>query len=149
MESVVSGQSPMGMFDNLTMKMPLEIELGVDHRDHVFQTKSFDCRLDDYEVRKTGTLWRKAYDVADRSDPTKEGLTGLAGCMTRINEKWDHLSGFSGECVFYTLAAEIAGEIPHDVPYRDRGWLEVLVLFKKGHVIHQEIVNFREPLLSC
>lgn len=46
----------MGMFDYLKCRYPLPVE-GANDLD--FQTKSLYKRLDDFEIREDGTLWKK------------------------------------------------------------------------------------------
>lgn len=87
----------MGLFDCLRCHYPLP-RAGAN--DWEYQTKDTGRQfLDDYEIRADGTLWRKAYDTEDRSDPTATDLFALLGCMTRVNERWVR-DTMTGEIVF-------------------------------------------------
>jgi hypothetical protein len=89
----------MGMFDNIKCLYPLPIEgLG----EEVFQTKSTPVQfMDMYEIREDGTLWHEKYDIEDKSDPTKKGFARYYGCMTRVNNRWEQITDFTGEIKFY------------------------------------------------
>ncbi len=93
----------MGMFDELQSKYPLP---GVK-ADTLFQTKSLDCRMDLYEIREDGTLWREEYDVVDRSNPYSQGWERIFGCMSRQNKRWVK-SGITGEVYFYHYSARFS-----------------------------------------
>lgn len=88
----------MGMFDDIEVKVPLpSLPKGHDRR---FQTKSMDCALLQYEVRKDGTLWREEFDIEDRSDSTAEGLDRIRGMMTRVHKRWVR-DNHTGEVEFH------------------------------------------------
>jgi len=135
----------MGMFDEIKCKMPLPIEIDVDHRDHWFQTKSLECSMDYYEVREDGSLWREKYETEDRSDPNAEGLLALAGCMTRVNKQWIPCLCFTGEIAFYTRASTIGAE---DIGQPHSGWIEFSTYFVGGQLKQFELLRFEEPS-SC
>ena len=103
----------MGMFDDITVKVPLPGGSTTTN----FQTKSLVQMLDDYEIREDGTLWHEEYDIEDHSDPTKEGIMRLAGIATRVNKRWVQVTDFTGEITFHTLAQG---------PRRDGGILHIL-----------------------
>jgi len=57
----------MGMFDDIKCECPLplpenqgELE-GRNWREHGFQTKDFDCLLDQYCIHEDGTLWQQIH----------------------------------------------------------------------------------------
>jgi hypothetical protein len=106
----------MGMFDELRCRYKLPID-GFDG--HLFQTKSLDCELDLYEIREDGTLWREAYDVEDRSDPNAVGIMALAGCMTRVNKRFEQRTSYTGKIRFYDYLDSI-GE-------GNGGWTEQVI----------------------
>lgn len=135
----------MGMFDEIRCKMPLPVEIDAEHREHWFQTKSLLCELDKYEIREDGTLWHLAYETEDRSDPNAEGLHRLAGMRTRVNQRWEQLSNFSGEVQFYTQASGIGCK---DTGQPHSGWLEFSTYFVRGDLKHFELIRYEEPS-SC
>lgn len=132
----------MGMFDEVCCKMPLPVEIDVDHRDHLFQTKSIGCELDLYEIREDGTLWHESYDVDGQSEPNAEGFQRLVGMQTRVNRRWEQLDGFTGEIVFYCFASEI-GTKDEGQPYS--GWLELSAYVVAGTLKHLELLRYEEP----
>lgn len=89
----------MGLFDYVSCQYPT----GIDGTETMqFQTKSFDPpRMDRYEIRHDGTLWREVYDIEDRSDPNATGFLSLNGCMTPINIRWEPFADFIGSIYFY------------------------------------------------
>ena len=70
----------MGLFDTIRFNHPL---FGQD-RGTEGQTKDLENGLDYYEITPEGRLVRDDYTIEDRSDPSKPGIEGLIGCMTRI-----------------------------------------------------------------
>ena len=112
-------EAHMGMFDELTCRYPLPIENAAER---VFQTKDLECFMDHYEIRADGTLWHEDYDIEDRSDPTREGIEGLRGLMTRVNKRWELVEDFTGEVRFYN-------ELPE-------GWCEFSAYFVRGALQH-------------
>jgi len=89
----------MGLFDEITCRYPLPLE-GANAL--VYQTKDTPEQwIDRYEIREDGTLWHEAYDVEDRSDPGKEGLSRLIGSRARMNQRWEPVR-LTGEIRFYT-----------------------------------------------
>ena len=130
----------MGMFDDVTFKYPLPVE-GANAL--AFQTKSLDPSMDHYEIREDGTLWRQAYDIADRSDPTAEGFARWAGVMTHVNERWVR-EELTGEICFYSSWQDARD------PAWNNGWIEFSSYFVKGilkelHVIRNEQPGPRAP----
>lgn len=132
----------MGMYDYITCKYKLPIEIDSHHQDHWFQTKSLGCDLDYYEIREDGSLWQEDYDIEDRSDPSKIGLAAFAGSQTRINKRMIPRSKFTGEVVFYTQASSI-GQVDRGQPFS--GWLEFSAYFVAGEMKHLELICFEEP----
>lgn len=135
----------MGMYDKIRCKMPLPVDIDVEHREHWFQTKSLGCAMDYYEIREDGTLWREAYEIEDRSDPHAEGLMRLVGCMTRVNKRWIPCSAFTGEIAFYTFASDI-GEKEAGRP--NSGWIEFSTYFIRGQLKQFELMRCDMPS-SC
>lgn len=83
----------MGMFDYLTVKIPLP---GGVVRE-CYQTKSLPAMwLDEYEIREDGTLWHQDYDTEDRSEPNS-----LAGSLTPVNKRWVPVN-YTGEVRFHS-----------------------------------------------
>ncbi|MFN7318348.1 MAG: hypothetical protein ACK5S6_02450 [bacterium] len=122
----------MGMFDEIRCKMPLPVEIDVEHREHWFQTKSLGCDMDYYEIREDGTLWREAYETEDRSDPN-------------ANKQWIPCLAFTGEIAFYTQASSIAAK---DVGQSHSGWIEFSTYFVRGELKQFELMRYDMPS-SC
>jgi hypothetical protein len=86
----------MGMFDEITCGYPLPLPenqgelLGKNWRESRFQTKDFDCLLDDYCIREDGTLWRQAYVW----ETTHEGR------LRRKRGEWRATSEYTGSIRF-------------------------------------------------
>ncbi len=117
----------MGMFDNLICKYPLPVD---GANDLVYQTKDTDAQfLDDYEIREDGTLWHQEYDIEDKSDKNAEGIFRLAGCLTRINERWEQ-DFLTREIRFYTNIGE-------------KGWIEFSAYFVKGQLKELNLIEHK------
>jgi len=99
----------MGMFDWIRCEYPLPDEPnGASLR---FQTKDTPNQmLDEYRIDANGELWVKTYDIEDRSDPNAEGLQRLYGVMTRVNEREERVTDFTGTIEFYT--SNLSGGTP-------------------------------------
>lgn len=126
----------MGMFDDIRCRLPLPVEVGVDHREHWFQTKSLDCELDRYEISFDGTLWHESYDTEDQSDPNATGLLALCGIAAKVNRRWVAMPEFIGEIVFYSFASELDGS------ETQLGWVELSAYFVHGKIKHFELLNY-------
>ena len=106
----------MGLFDYLRCSYPLP-RPGAN--DLEYQTKDTDAQyMDRYEIRADGTLWHEVYDTEDWSDPKAEGFMALAGCATRVNERWerDTMTGgivFTDHNCFCFSACFVGGELTH------------------------------------
>jgi secreted PhoX family phosphatase len=99
----------MGMFDWLCCEYPLPDE--PNGASLHFQTKDTPNQmLDEYRIDATGDLWVQNYDIEDRSDPKAEGVARIYGMMTRVNERWERLTDFTGTIEFYT--SNITGGCP-------------------------------------
>lgn len=86
----------MGMFDNITCEYPLPLpdnqgELqGKDWRKNQFQTKDFECLMDEYCIREDGTLWQQAYTW----ETTRKGRP------RRKPAEWRAVSAYTGTVCF-------------------------------------------------
>lgn len=114
----------MGLYDDIACDYPLPGCEGTPPR---WQTKSLSCQLDRYKIDDDGSLWVEAYDAEDRSNPDATGLARFAGCMTRVNRRWERCD-FRGEILFY-------GED------RSGGWWEYSALFNGGQIIDVRAVE--------
>src|SRR5437667_12711005 len=87
----------MGMFDDIKCEYPLPLpetqgELaGRNWRENGFQTKDFDCLMDQYCVREDGTLWQQVYAWGE----TRKGR------RCRNAAGWQPMSGYTGTARFY------------------------------------------------
>lgn len=72
----------MGMYDEVKLNHPM---FGED-MGHIGQSKDTPNQfLDDYEITPAGRLVLcEDYVLEDHSDPTREGLAALVGCMDRV-----------------------------------------------------------------
>jgi hypothetical protein len=128
----------MGMFDYLRCDYPLPARALAQGL--VYQTKDFDCLMDEIHILADGTLMGQDYDIEDRSDPNATGLAALAGRMTRVNVRPKPLSDYDGEIEFYA-------------DYGDRnsngwgeGWLEFKAVVQLGKVVSVTLIEDRVPL---
>lgn len=112
-----------GKFDHLVCRHPLPVE-GRGLHLLEFQTRSFEApKMDRFEIREDGSLWRQAYDARVELFPTAPS----SFVMHRDNERWVR-HGWSGELRFYTgrQGAGSAGD----------GWLELSATFDNGRLQH-------------
>jgi hypothetical protein len=116
----------MGMFDELRCRYPLQMPNATER---VFQTKSLDCVMDQFEITAEGTLRREAYEIEDHSDPNATGIMALCGMMTRVNKRWEPCS-FTGEVRFYGSTREDWSD-----------WWEFSAYFVKGALKHLEMIT--------
>jgi hypothetical protein len=126
----------MGMFDEITCKYPLPVE-GANAM--LFQTKDTEPQfIDQFEIRKDGSLWHELYDFEDHSDGAKwkaqnpgkelpEGIDEFCGCMSRVNKRWEQVQ-FHGAIRFY--------DIPHPGE-----WLEFCALYDSGKLLNIKLVE--------
>jgi hypothetical protein len=115
----------MGMFDYLKCDYKLPID-GVENE--VWQTKSTPAQfLDNYEIRRVGTLWHEEYDIEDRSDPNATGLMRFKGSLTKVNKRWVYEEKFTGEIVFYTI--------------KDNKFINVSAYFHNGTLKELHVLN--------
>ena len=110
----------MGMYDYLKVEYPLPD--GHDPAGEEYQTKDTPAQyLDLYRITREGALEHQNYDTENRSDPNAEGIMGLLGCMTRVNQRWEP-EQFHGDLSFYRSDGQ--GK-----------WREYVALFKDGKLI--------------
>lgn len=133
------------MFDYIKCKIPLNLDTGKgikDFSDLIYQTKDTPNQfLDEYEIRKNGTLWVQQYDTEDHSDPNAEGIMRMVGCMTRVNLRWARVRDFTGEIRFYQA---IIGDL--DPNRYDHGWIEWSVYLVRGKVTNRpNLIEYCKP----
>jgi hypothetical protein len=91
----------MGLYDDIRVLCPLP-GLDVVPGGRVFQTKSLECVLDNFEIRENGTLWHENYEtVWHEPDPAK-GPLGFMGAMEAVNRHWV-LWPYTGEVRFHDM----------------------------------------------
>lgn len=141
------------MFDDIKCKYPLPLE-GANALS--YQTKDTPSQtLDNYEIREDGTLWHEEYDTEDHSEagkwmkenPGKElpesfGLISLAGCISRVNKRWEQLK-ITGEVCFYAMYS-IKGGLMVNAHARDC-WLEWSAYFRAGELKELNLIENRTP----
>ena|SRR6266498_337889 len=87
----------MGMFDDIKCEYPLPLpeiqgELaGRNWRENGFQTKDFDCLMDQYCIYEDGTLWQQTYAFE----------TSRKGRRRRKPVGWEPMSTYTGTVRFY------------------------------------------------
>jgi hypothetical protein len=94
----------MGMYDDI--RVTLNLPGLPDGHDHVFQTKSLECMLDDYWIYADGTLWHEDYDTEDHSDPQATGIMRFSGMFVRVNKRWRLVTDYTGEIEFHSWDAD-------------------------------------------
>lgn len=120
----------MGMFDDIKCEFRLPLpenqgELaGWNWRDNGFQTKDFDCLMDQYCIREDGALWQQvfAWETTRKGRPRRKP----AG--------WQPMSGYTGTVRFYDF---IPG---NQADY----WVEWTVVFVAGKVSELKLQSWEE-----
>lgn len=84
----------------------------------VYQTKDTPNQFMDHYHIIDGKLYEETYRIEDRSDPSKPGLEGLAGILTKVDVKTVE-SNFTGSINFYDYGD-------------DHVWVEYLAVFHNG-----------------
>lgn len=152
----------MGMFDYLRCEYPLDflgpitggLEFSSTLQSKIYQTKSTPAQmLDNYVIRADGSLWYENYDVEDKSEigewmaahpnagpdelPQElrdKGWTAYAGCITRINPRWEQVTDFTGEIEFHDTWS--------DTP--PIGWVSFSTYFVNGQLKEIHLKEFRK-----
>ena len=120
----------MGMFDDIKCEYPLPLpeiqsELaGRNWRENGFQTKDFDCLMDQYCIHEDGTLWQRTYAFE----------TSRKGRPRRKPVGWEPMSRFTGTVRFYD---SINGQ---KVDY----WVEWAAVFVTGKVTEVKLERWEE-----
>lgn len=129
----------MGMFDYLRCRLSLPFPEELDPvlvatlQNEAFQTKDTPNQyLDNYEIRVDGSLWVEQYDVEDHSDPNAKGIARICGMMTRVNERWVPVTGFTDTVRFYTSLGK-----------QYSGWIEFVAQFTDGRVTLLRLEEYR------
>jgi hypothetical protein len=158
----------MGMYDYVICRYPLPTlpPAFVKSGDHQYQSKSLDCQMALYEIRDNGTLWLEDYDIEDQSDLAKwktahpgeelpkeltdHPLSGLAGCMSRVNRRWVQIPSFNGTVEFYDGNACVGAYGHSFTPNgEDREWVCYEAVFVNGALQQiRETEREHEPALS-
>jgi hypothetical protein len=118
------------MFDDIRCEYPLPLpekqgELaGRNWHENGFQTKDFDCLLDQYCLRKDGTLWQQIYDWGENSK----------GRPCRKPAGWQPMGGHTGVVRFYDF---IRG---NQADY----WVEWAAVFAAGKVGELKLEQWEE-----
>lgn len=94
----------MGMFDYVKCDHPLPDGWNMTNDYVGLQTKCFDCDMTTVHIRSDGRLlierseWEDV-PKAERPYPDDDGPLGMAGCIRRVNARWDDLN-FHGTFYF-------------------------------------------------
>jgi hypothetical protein len=119
----------MGMYDSIICEYPLP---HAEVQEAIFQTKSFECLLDNYKIDEEGFLWYQQYDVVykghqERSCEKLKKMGWTFPIMSRENLKWVRRDEFLGGIRFYTSMEPV--EAPLGSPNE---WYEYTCYFQKG-----------------
>lgn len=133
----------MGLFDEIRCEYPLP---GLPDPSGVqFQTKSFECLLDNYRITREGFLEVEEYEVEDQSDPNAEGFLRFIGIATKVPSGWNQVD-FTGTVNFYGDAnsgslyflspegTKMLGEDGKQIDIPKTEWFEYLAEFKEGQI---------------
>ncbi len=73
----------MGLFDEIEIDGAL---LGKAPGALTFQTKTFDCMMEDYRINAAGRLEYQEYEIEDHGDKDAPdgSIERIAGCMTHV-----------------------------------------------------------------
>lgn len=140
----------MGMFDNITCEYPLPGPAPVEVKAWVFQTKDTPTQfLEHYRITAEGKLQHRDVRYEDRSDPTKEGIEGLLGCLTRVYGEWVDEANFVGRLNFYGSNVVASGPGVYTKNGEDAIWVEYEAVIVDGQLIRIKEVEYRvEPALK-
>lgn len=120
----------MGMFDDIKCEYPLPLtedqgELaGQNWRENQFQTKDFECLLDEYCIREDGTLWQQIYSW----ETTRKGRP------YRKPAGWQPMSTYTGTVRFYDSIKA------HKADY----WVEWLAVFVSGKLTELKLHSWEQ-----
>ena len=87
----------MGMFDYITAEALLPGNVTVS--DEVFQTKSFECLMENYVITKSGELYREKWDY-EWIDDDRHMLTGYQNKIDGSYRR-EYLTDYHGDIIFY------------------------------------------------
>jgi hypothetical protein len=88
----------MGMFDEIRVEQILPGEYEID--DTWYQTKSFDCSMEQYVISSNGELYKEYWDhewIEDSTSFFKGYFKRVEGTYRRV-----YLTDFHGDIIFYT-----------------------------------------------
>lgn len=118
----------MGMFDDIKCRYPLplpadqgELE-GRNWGENGFQTKSFECFMDEYEIRESGTLWQQLWTWGETS----------RGRPVRKPGEWQQLTDYTGEVEFHDFIYGVKSDY-------SMAWL---VIFVSGKLTEIKLTNW-------
>lgn len=126
----------MGMFNNLYSDYPLPFDFGAEDPKTIdFQTKDFDCLMDNYKITSDGKLI-KEYSEWENVPPEERkyppgDINHFIGSLRKINIYWGEIQ-YHGVINFYT--------------YREKGenfseWIEFDAIFSHGKLEEIELKN--------
>ncbi len=116
----------MGMFDDLVCEVPLPDGYHGD-----FQTKDFDCGLDNYAIRSNGRLEVLRYELVK----DLEAAADKVWPYKRANEHWEPVE-FHGVIRFYGYDRD---GLPPLAPHDPSRWHEYEAKFTDGRLISIEL----------
>ena len=118
----------MGMFDEIQCKLPLPIDfdLGVDHRNYWFQTKSLECAMDYFVLGEDRILYLRKSERIDH----ESGEVSFKHHLERMD--------YIGEICFYTNLSSMFSETA-----APSGWIEFSTYFVRGELKEFHLIELR------
>ena len=116
------------MFDEVQCKLPLPIDfdLGVDHRDYWFQTKSLESMLEYFVIDENRIL-------SKRNSERVETVSGEVSYIHHF-ERMD----YTGEICFYTNLSSMFSKTA-----KPQGWIEFSTYFVRGELKEFHLIELR------
>ena len=135
----------MGMFDYIKCeaKLPLISDLGetseVNYNELTYQTKDMNDNMDNYTIRKNGTLWIQKYDAEwIPGNPKAKSVCDRIGHAV-IKRKWhERIKDFTGTIDFY----QIPGLETLRNTWKNDYWIEFRATFVKGKMKSIVLLKF-------
>lgn len=89
----------MGMFDTIKVKVMLPEYSSVT--DEKFQTKSFNCLMQNYVITENGQLYREEWDYEWIEDETRPIIKGYIKQIEGTYRR-EYLTDYHGDVIFYS-----------------------------------------------
>lgn len=134
------------MFNNIRCEYPLPMpddlmELAnIKFNETIYQTKDLECLLDDYTIRKDGTLWitRCEYEHTPGNPEAKSFMDRFGN--SKLIKQWEEQVIYTGEISFYDNFQD-SGELDGGV-WKNDYWVEYTALFINGVISNIRLTKF-------